>query len=315
MAGGEFDFGGFVSARGKRAPAAGHADYAYEGDRATLRRLSKMPPVTLAAAAVVRMYKRFLKNQYLGTTVRVSERQFPRIHAIAVRCAERLGVPVPTVYVQNSPFLNAYTFGTQEDSFIVVHSALIDHFTEAELCFVLGHETGHIHNQHVVYGTLLHVLRTTASLLVRWISPPLEVALLSWYRQAEVTCDRAGLLCCGDLSVATKSFLKMATGSQKLYAELDVDAYLTQLEESRRGLGRLTEAFASHPYLPKRVAALRAFSESALCRRALGLGDGGLTMDEVDTRTREILQILKDPAAPSPESSHPPAEADHDRRE
>lgn len=301
MAGGEFDFGGFVAARGRRSEneAAGEVAYAYDGDKAMLRTLRKMPPITLAAAAVVRMYKRFLKNQYLGTTVRVSEQQFPRIHAVATRCAERLEVPVPTVYVQNSPFLNAYTFGTQDDSFIVVHSALIDHFTEAELTFVIGHETGHIQNQHVVYGTLLHVLRTTASLLLRWISPPIEVALLAWYRRAEITCDRAGLLCCGDVKVATNSFLKMATGSQKLYSELDVDAYLSQLEEGRHGLGRFTEAFASHPYLPKRVSALRLFTQSALCREALGLGDGGLSMKEVDRQTHDIIQILKAPAGTS----------------
>jgi len=299
MAGGEFDFGGFVASRerGAKSQEAGRVPYAYEGDRAMLRTLSKMPPVTLAASAVVSMYKRFLKNQYLGTTVRVSERQFPRIHAVAKHCAERLDVPIPTVYVQNSPFLNAYTFGTQDDSFIVVHSALIDHFTEAELTFVIGHETGHIQNQHVVYGTLLHVLRTTASLLLRWISPPIEVALLAWYRRAEITCDRAGLLCCGDVSVATKSFLKMATGSQKLYAELDVEAYLSQLEEGRRGLGRFTEAFASHPYLPKRVSALRLFTQSALCREALDLGEGGLSMEAVDKQTHDIIQILRTPEA------------------
>jgi len=299
MAGGEFDFGGFVASSNRHAgrEQAGRVAYAYEGDRAMMRTLSKMPPITLAAAALVRAYKRFLKNQYLGTTVRVSEQQFPRIHAIAARCAERLDVATPTLYVANSPFLNAYTFGTQEDSFIVVHSALIDHFTEAELSFVIGHETGHIQNQHVVYGTLLHVLRTTASLLLRWISPPIEVALLAWYRRAEITCDRAGLLCCGDVEVATKSFLKMATGSQKLYAELDADAYLSQLEEGRHGFGRFTEAFATHPYLPKRVSALRLFTESALCREALSLGEGGLSMEEGDRRTHDIIQILRSPGA------------------
>jgi len=89
----------------------------------------------------------------------------------------------------------------------------------------------------------------------------------------------------------------MATGSQKLYAELDADAYLSQLEEGRHGFGRFTEAFATHPYLPKRVSALRLFTESALCREALSLGEGGLSMEEVDRRTHDIIQILRSPGA------------------
>ena len=60
-----------------------------------------------------------------------------------------------------------------------------------------------------------------------------------------------------------------------------------------RAFGRLGEAFASHPYLPKRIHALRAFADSELYRQAASLGDGGLDMDEVDRRTSEIIQITK----------------------
>ena len=54
--------------------------------------------------------------------------------------------------------LNAGTYGTNEESFIVVHSALVDAYTDEELRFVIGHECGHIHNSHVVYLTTLHFL-------------------------------------------------------------------------------------------------------------------------------------------------------------
>ncbi|MDH5493607.1 MAG: M48 family metallopeptidase, partial [Myxococcales bacterium] len=221
----EFDFAEYVARR--RGGAVGGetqgSRYAYSADLAMLRAFRRIRPVELAAASVVRTYKGVLKNQLLGTMVRVGKQQFPSIHRIAEHCAETLGVSVPTVYVQNSPFINAYTFGTDDDSFIVLHSALIDHFDETELKFVIGHETGHIQNKHVVYGTVLQLLRTTASIFLRWIVPPAELALTAWYRRAEITCDRAGLLCSGDLESATRSFLKMATGSQKLYAEINLE--------------------------------------------------------------------------------------------
>ena len=50
------------------------------------------------------------------------------------------------------------------------------------------------------------------------------------------------------------------------------------------------EAFASHPYLPKRVLAMRVFAESELYKKAVGKGPGGLAMNEVDDRVRALLK-------------------------
>ena len=293
LGGGGAGFSRYVAGK-KRAAYGGEegARYAYAADVAMLNAFRRMKPVELAASSTVRMYKDVYKNQLLGTTIKVTERQFPSIYSIARECAETLDVAVPQVYITNSPVVNAYTFGTNDDAFIVVHSALVDHFDADELKFVIGHETGHIQNKHVIYNTVLILLKTAASFL-RYLMPPAEVALQAWYRRAEVTCDRAGLLCCGDLEAASRTFLKMACGSKKLYEELDVDEYLNQADEGREGIGRLTELFASHPYLPKRIEAMRVFGESELYRRAIGAGEDGLTMEQVDDRTHEIIRIVK----------------------
>ncbi|HJK92647.1 MAG TPA: M48 family metallopeptidase [Polyangiaceae bacterium LLY-WYZ-15_(1-7)] len=269
-----------------------HSRYAYGADLAMLRTFKRLKPVELVVSSVVRTYKGVLRNQYLGTTVRVGPRQLPRIHRIAKECAETLGVPLPTVYVANSPFMNAYTFGTDEDSFVVVHSKLVDDFTDEELKFVIGHEMGHVQNKHVVYGTALRLLKMNVGVWLRWIAPPAEAALLAWARRAEITCDRAGLLCCLDVDVAMKTFMKMACGSARLYDELDVDVFLEQLDAGREGVGRFTELMASHPYLPKRIQALRLFAESELYRGALGL-EGGRPLGEIDAEVNEFLQVVR----------------------
>ena len=41
-----------------------------------------------------------------------------------------------------------------------------------------------------------------------------------------------------------------------------------------------------------RVQALRVFSETALYRKAAGLGEGGITMEECDNRTHEIIKVM-----------------------
>lgn len=289
----DFDFSSFVEKR--RTGAYGRdarTRYAFGPDHAMLRTFSRFRPVELAAAAIVRTSGEMMRNQLLGQMVKVGPKQFPSIHNIAVHCAETLAVPVPTIYIANNPFLNAYTFGTDEESFIVIHSSLIDHFDEKELAFVIGHETGHIQNKHVVYGTALQVLTRGAGIFLGWLVEPALVALKTWYRRAEITCDRAGLLCNKDVDAGCRSFLKLATGSFKLYEEMNLDAYLDQFSEGQRGYGQIAEAFASHPYLPKRVQALKVFAESEIFRSAVGEGAGGLAIDEVDQKVSDIIRIV-----------------------
>lgn len=288
------DFQSYVRAQSQGGAAArpsGAPEYAFSADVAMLRAFERMRPVELAAASVVRASAQFMDAQQLGTMLRVTERQLPRLHHIAKGCAETLGIPMPRLYVANSPVINAYTYGTNSDAFIVVHSALVDKFDDDELRFVIGHEMGHIQNRHVVYGTVLQVLKTSAAIFVRWIIVPAEVALAAWSRRAEITCDRAGLLCSRNLNSATSSFLKLACGSQAIYDQIDLDVYLQQFEDARGNLGRYQEAFATHPYLPKRIHALKVFAESALYRGAVGTGPGGIDMAEVDARTSRIIEI------------------------
>ncbi len=293
---GELDFNGFVDGRRNQRPGFvsdgnDHA-YAYAWDKTTRAAFERVKPVELAVAAGVRMFKHIGKAQLLGQAVKVGPRQFPRVHALAESCAQTLGISTPTLYVVNNPHLNAATYGTNDDSFIMVHSALVDHLTDEELLSVIGHECGHIHNSHVVYLTAMHYLSHMAGLVVRSIGLPALLALRAWSRRAEVTCDRAAALCTKDMDVALRALTKLALGSQKLYEQLDIDAFLEQHEEAKDSVGRFSEVFATHPWLPKRVLALKTFGESQLFREHIGLGAAGLSMQEVDARVHEVVKVV-----------------------
>jgi Zn-dependent protease with chaperone function len=121
---------------------------------------------------------------------------------------------------------------------------------------------------------------------------PAILALRAWSRRAEVTCDRAGLLCVRDEAAATSALVKLALGSQKLYQDLDLEQYLKQATEARRGVGRVTELFRSHPHVPKRIEALRRFAASSLYRRAAGLGTDGTDAHTCDAEVAQILSVL-----------------------
>jgi Zn-dependent protease with chaperone function len=288
------DFEAFVAR--KKSERAGGGDetsgheYAYVMDRQTRAAFERAKPVELAVASTVRMFKTVWKGQLLGSAVKVGERQFPRIQSLVKTCADTLQIQMPQVYIVNSPHLNAATYGTNEESFIMVHSALVDHYTDEELLTVLGHECGHIHNSHVVYLTALHYLTKMAGVFVQWITQPALIALRAWSRRAEITCDRAGMLCSKNDQVSARALTKLVLGSRKLYDEFNIEAFLDQYEEGKDGLGRYMEVFATHPWLPKRVLAMRTFAESELYRKAAGVGPGGLSMKDVDDK---VLQLLK----------------------
>jgi len=288
------DFDSFVAKKkAERAEGSveitGH-EYTYTFDRQSRVAFENTKPVAYAVEASVRLFKQIGKHQLLGHAVRVSDRQFPRIHGITKRASDTLGIAMPQVFVVNSPVFNAGTLGTNDDSFVMVHSALVDQYSDEELLTVIGHECGHIHNSHVAYLTALHYLTYMAGMFVPWILQPALVALRTWSRRAEITCDRAGMLVAKDQAAAERAITKLAVGSRKLYEEFNLDAFLEQHEEGNQGIGKYMEVFATHPWLPKRVLAMRSFGESQLYQKTIGRPAVGLTMSEVDSRVAALLK-------------------------
>ena len=293
-----FGFQQYIAQRkgAEDALARSGAAYAYPGDQKVLRALGRVTPVTLAIEATVRLWKSVARSQILGTAVKVSDKQFPEIYRSTAHCAETLHIPLPTVYVlPDVGNLNAHTFGTNEDSFIALNAVLVDHLDAEELRFVIGHECGHIQNSHVVYLTALHYLMYSANLFVRWIVKPATLALQSWTRRAELTADRAGLICCGDLPCSLRALTRLALGSRSLADQLDLDEYLKQLDESEEGAGRVVEALQSHPYVPKRVQALRYFSQTHYFLKAAGKNPSegeGKSLAWCDAQTKKLVSIF-----------------------
>ena len=78
---------------------------------------------------------------------------------------------------------------------------------------------------------------------------------------------------------------------RQLYEQLNLEAFVDQYEEGKEGAGRVAEVLATHPWLPKRVKALRLFAQSRLYREHIGQ-TGGLRMEQVDERVHEIIKVL-----------------------
>lgn len=279
------------SPESSREEKTGFGEYAFSGDIRVLRQLDRARPVRLVATSAVRFWKSFEKNELLGKGVRIGRRQFPSLYETVLECADTLDIPPPAVYVHQNPAMNAGTYGTDEESFIIITSSLIDRFDDAELKFVIGHECGHIQNNHVVYRTAAEFLRQGVISFVKWAMVPATVALNAWSRRGEITCDRAGMICAESEEAALNAMLRLALGSKKLFDQLDIDEYLSQLDDMQDGMGRFKEYLQSHPYLPKRVQAIRLFADSAYYRHRIG-ERGGTPLDEIDRQVEELVKVM-----------------------
>ena len=175
--------------------------------------------------------ERAFRLQFLGSAIRVDERQFPKVHRLYTEAATTLDVrELPELYITNFPIWNATTIG-MDKPFIVLNSALLQGLDEEETRFMLGHELGHAQSGHALYQTLLlWLMRLTGALA--WLPigalglRAIVAALHEWSRKAELSGDRAGLLAVQDPAVALRVQMKMASGGQ--LSELDTTAFLAQ---------------------------------------------------------------------------------------
>jgi hypothetical protein len=294
----DLSFPRYVAARKGAASARARegAHYAYGADLKIRSALEKVRPVTLSVEATLRFWQSVGKNRFLGSAVGVGVRLYPNSLAGARGGPEVLQIPPPTIYVSPQIVtLTVSTLGTADDAMIALGSPMVDHLTENELLFVIGRECGHIQNGHTVYLTALHYLTTAANMIIRFASQPAALALNSWSRRAEVTADRAGLLCVRDLDVATAAMVKMSVGSQRLFSNIDVAEYIQQLDEAQGGRGRFHELFATVPYLPKRVQALRLFAQTTYFRSVINAvgEEPGLSKEDCDAQVADLLAVFR----------------------
>jgi len=288
-------------ARG-RTPLSGISSRAWEhpadrGALVALRKLRGFDSVLKAFNALVN--ERQVRLVFLGSAVRVSERQFPELHRSLADVGAVLDADeLPEVYVLADPTLNARTIGMAKP-IIVLSSALVDLLDTDELRFVLGHELGHALSGHAVYRTLLDRLLALTGLLAAVPGGALGIrvitaALMEWSRKSELSADRAGLLATQDPAVAMRVHMKLASGGH--LDSLDITSFLEQgteyaeTEDLRDSVLKLllTES-RSHPFAVVRARELRSWVDSGAYTAILG-GDYPRREDDATAVLSEAAQ-------------------------
>ena len=290
----DFDFAKWLAVRrgSMEQSAREGAVYAFSGERKFRRTLMMARPVTMALEATTRLWRDVARTELLGTAIKVSDQQYPRVYAAAKAAGRALNVRVPVVFAAPSPSIKVKVLGTEDAPHLIVSLDLAEQLDDAELVAAIGHELGHVQNGHILYATALHYLTSSAAFFVRWVVQPAIMTLQAWSRRAEVTCDRAALLALRDVDKTLAALVKLELGVDKSSA-FNVDEYLANPPDPKKGFGRYAEIFRSHPYVPKRVQALKLFADSALYASVTGQDPAGKpSLADVDKQVAELISVF-----------------------
>lgn len=241
--------------------------YQHPADRAAAAALQRVPYLDEVVRRLIALgYERALRAVSLGAAVKLGPEQLPGIWALHRQVFNTLDMDeVPDLYLTQFPLANAYTIGSRRP-IVVLNSELVRILDEDGRRAVLAHEAAHVHSDHVLYQTALLILigLTAGGRLPVLAGLPLlaiRLALLEWYRAAELSCDRAAALVTRDPEAVCRSLMTLAAGEAA--AELNLDAFIAQGMEYERGgsgLDRVTKLLhdlnVTHPMPVRRVGIL-----------------------------------------------------------
>jgi phage FluMu protein Com len=182
---------------------------------------------------------------------------------------------MPDVYVAGDQMWTTYTYGTETSSFVVLGTAILNNFVDDELLFVLAREMGHCRAGHALWQTVTRFIAGDVSVHsgllsdgllnalhpTRLIQGALDLPLMAWARQKEITADRAGLLAVGDEALARRVLLAWSVRSARLLQQINIEEWMKQEDASNDHMTRVSEATTSSTMYTTRR--LRLLGEAA----------------------------------------------------
>src|SRR5918992_3706574 len=247
--------------------------YEHPADRAATAALKSIPMLDQVVRKLIEFgYERALRQVFLAGSVRIGPDQLPEVYAAHRAALARLDIAeVPELSLTQFPVANAAAIGSERPMVLVVSRA-VELLDDAEMRTVLGHEAAHILSDHVLYRTALMILLSASGLnrLPMLAGLPLlavKMALLEWFRAAELSCDRAATLVNRDPLVTCRTLMVLAGGTAS--RKLNLDTFLKQANEYEGWepggdrLSRLrTELGQTHASPVRRVAELMRWVRS-----------------------------------------------------
>jgi hypothetical protein len=228
--------------------------YEHPFDKKALASLQNMPGLSPLLKKVNEYgIDRLLRLQSIASEIRVTPRNFPQLYQPLLEACQILDVTtIPELYLfRGTGHIRTYIIGV-EKPIVGINIEAMEWLNYDELLFIFGYEIARIKSQHMIY----HQMSIVMPVLKIWISSTtlglggliasgVELALYNWVMMAKFTADRAGLLACQDIDVATTALMKLAGLPEEYLTPHVIEDFLVQSREfaanSVDGLDQVTK--------------------------------------------------------------------------
>src|ERR1700739_21880 len=128
--------------------------------------------LALAFAAVMNFVSYFYSDKIALAMYRaqpVTREQLPRAYEAVERLTQKIGIPMPKIYVIPTESPNAFATGRNPShASVAVTHGILQLLSEEELEGVLAHELGHVNNRDILISSIAATLAGAITFIARW---------------------------------------------------------------------------------------------------------------------------------------------------
>src|SRR5262252_8655631 len=127
--------------------------------------------LALAFAAVMNFVSYFFSDKIALAMYRaqpVTREQLPRAYAAVERLTQKIGIPMPKMYVIPTDSPNAFATGRNpQHASVAMTEGILNLLTDEEMEGVLAHELGHVRNRDILISSVAATLAGAITLIAR----------------------------------------------------------------------------------------------------------------------------------------------------
>jgi heat shock protein HtpX len=248
--------------------------------------------LAFAIAAGINFFSYFYSDKLALTMYRAqpaTREELPRVYQVVERMTQRIGIPMPKIYVIPSDSPNAFATGRNpKHASVAVTQGILNLLNDDELEGVLAHELGHVRNRDILTSSIAATLAGAITMLARLgyfaalfggyggdgrdrdrggggfgallmlILAPIAATLiqLAISRSREYEADATGAQITGNPYALASALEKLDAYSKRLPLQAspsNAHLFIVQPLLSGRDFASL---FATHPPIPKRIERL-----------------------------------------------------------
>ena len=208
----------------------------------------------------------------------------PQLYGIVSALAARGGLPVPKVYLIDSPHPNAFATGRNpENAAVAATTGLLGMLSRDEVAAVMAHELAHVKNRDTLVMTMTATIAGAISMLANFgllfrgsdsrgnfvamllavIVAPFAAMLvqLAISRTREYGADQGGAAMHGNPRALASALAKLARGAEAVPSPFAARNPAAASLYIVPGLGRGDSWFSTHPATENRIALLEEMAD------------------------------------------------------